>query len=183
MAELGRNQPCPCGSGRKAKRCCGVSRGPSEEQLARSFLSSQAQRWAPLLAPCTQHELDGLFEEAARLAETDLSLHLRLPRLFPPALERLRQAIGDQDPDGAVAALPEALLAVDTPIERQRLAETVLELHDHGHRIDCAVVAYALLDLAELDQHSIVVFSALYQAMALTTGGSRTPTGLLVAAR
>ncbi|MHB8659930.1 MAG: SEC-C metal-binding domain-containing protein [Solirubrobacteraceae bacterium] len=24
MTELGRNDPCPCGSGRKYKRCCGA---------------------------------------------------------------------------------------------------------------------------------------------------------------
>jgi len=26
-AEAGRNDPCPCGSGKKFKRCCGTSRG------------------------------------------------------------------------------------------------------------------------------------------------------------
>ena len=34
MPGPGRNQPCPCGSGRKTKHCCGQHRGPSEEQLA-----------------------------------------------------------------------------------------------------------------------------------------------------
>jgi putative transposase len=33
MAKLGRNALCSCGSGLKVKRCCGVARGPSEEQV------------------------------------------------------------------------------------------------------------------------------------------------------
>lgn len=28
MTEVGRNEPCPCGSGKKYKRCCGVSAAP-----------------------------------------------------------------------------------------------------------------------------------------------------------
>jgi SEC-C motif-containing protein len=27
VRHVGRNDPCPCGSGRKYKRCCGISRG------------------------------------------------------------------------------------------------------------------------------------------------------------
>ena len=30
MPGPGRNDPCPCGSGRKVKRCCGEHRGPGE---------------------------------------------------------------------------------------------------------------------------------------------------------
>ncbi|MGH3665790.1 MAG: SEC-C metal-binding domain-containing protein, partial [Egibacteraceae bacterium] len=53
MAKTGRNQPCSCGSGRKAKRCCGVTAGPSPDQLARTWLQRQARDWAPLLADYT----------------------------------------------------------------------------------------------------------------------------------
>jgi len=35
MAGPGRNDPCPCGSGRKVKRCCGEHPGPGEDDLAR----------------------------------------------------------------------------------------------------------------------------------------------------
>ena len=37
MPGSGRNQPCPCGSARKTKHCCGQRRGPSEDQLARAL--------------------------------------------------------------------------------------------------------------------------------------------------
>ncbi|MCA1700846.1 MAG: SEC-C domain-containing protein, partial [Actinobacteria bacterium] len=33
MPRAGRNEPCPCGSGRKVKRCCGQQRGPSNDDL------------------------------------------------------------------------------------------------------------------------------------------------------
>jgi hypothetical protein len=44
MAQQGRNERCPCGSGRKVKRCCGVQRGPSEVELAKAWLYQQAGR-------------------------------------------------------------------------------------------------------------------------------------------
>ena len=43
MPGPGRNDPCPCGSGRKVKRCCGEHRGPGENDLARAYLAHQAQ--------------------------------------------------------------------------------------------------------------------------------------------
>lgn len=36
MAKIGRNDPCPCGSGKKYKRCCGADARPSD-LAARSF--------------------------------------------------------------------------------------------------------------------------------------------------
>jgi hypothetical protein len=46
VAKVGRNQPCPCGSGRKAKRCCGIEGGPSEQSLARAYLAHAAREAA-----------------------------------------------------------------------------------------------------------------------------------------
>ncbi len=31
MAKIGRNSPCPCGSGRKYKKCCALKRTPVEQ--------------------------------------------------------------------------------------------------------------------------------------------------------
>src|SRR6266536_1619357 len=60
MAGLGRNERCPCGSGRKVKRCCGVRRGPSEDELAKAFLAVEACRAAGVLDGCDDEELEGL---------------------------------------------------------------------------------------------------------------------------
>src|SRR4051794_41934570 len=43
MAKTGRNEPCGCGSRLKAKRCCGVTRGPSEDSLAVAFVMGAAR--------------------------------------------------------------------------------------------------------------------------------------------
>lgn len=182
MAKIGRNQPCPCRSGRKAKHCCGVPTGPSPEQLATAFLARQARAWAPLLADYTDAELDALGDEVAALPRHDLSLHLPLPRVLPPALERLRHAIAERDPDTVVAAIPDALDHLDTPTNRQRLARAGLALHDHGHHLDCDITAMAVVDLA-INERSALVFSALYHPLAIATGAATTPSGLHVATR
>lgn len=182
MAKVGRNQPCPCGSGIKAKRCCGVPRGPSPDRLARSFLDLQAKQWAPLLADYTDVELEELLDKVAALPQNDLTLQLPLPRLLPPALERLRRAIADQDHSAIVAVVPDALAHVDTLVQRERLARAVLALHDDHHRIDCDTTAYAIIDLAT-SERSTLLFGALYEALAVSSGASTTPSGLLVAAR
>ena len=64
MASQGRNERCSCGSGLKAKRCCGTARGPAPEQLARAFLADQSRRVAPrVLAAALEHGHEELFAE------------------------------------------------------------------------------------------------------------------------
>jgi hypothetical protein len=183
VAKIGRNQPCPCGSGSKAKRCCGVPRGPAPDQLAIAFLHAQTREWAPLLVGYNDHDLDELMHEVAELPASDLSLHATLPRLLPPALQQLRTAIAERDPDAAANAMPDALAIVDTPLERERLTRAIIALHDNGHHIDCETTAYAICELADPDITPALLFGGLLQALALTTGDHTTPAGLLVAAR
>src|SRR6266536_3185988 len=80
MAGPGRTDRCPCGSGRKVKRCCGVRRGPSEDELAKAFLAVEACRAAGVLDGCDDEELDGLFDELVDLPATDGSLRWVLAR-------------------------------------------------------------------------------------------------------
>ena len=183
MAKPGRNQPCPCGSGRKTKRCCPTRPGPDPDRLARIYLDAQADHWAPLLADHTDDEIAELTHELALLPTVDLSLHLPLPKLLPPPLERLRERITERDPDAIVTALPDALDVVDTPTNREHLARAVLALHDHDHRIPCELTAAAIIDLADHDQGSALLFSALYHALTITTGDTATPSGLIIASQ
>lgn len=182
MAGTGRNAPCVCGSGVKAKRCCGVARGPSEEQLAKAYLHRQAVGWAPLLIDHTDGDLDASLHEVTQLADRSLTLHVRLPRFWPPAIERLHRALADEDRGALAAALPDAVAAVDTPMERARLARALIQLHDEGHQVDCTLAAYAILDLAE-NGRSVTLTGALLRTLAVATGTARTPSGLLVASR
>jgi tetratricopeptide (TPR) repeat protein len=74
MAKIGRNDPCPCGSGQKYKRCCLPRDEAAAVERARALEREQA---AAMLAP---DEDDGLDEasnrvidliDAGRLAEAE----------------------------------------------------------------------------------------------------------------
>ena len=179
MAGYRRNDPCPCGSGRKAKRCCGVSRGPSAEELARAFLAAEALPAALQLAGLTESELRGLFDDLVELPSLDLSLVLRLPDLLSPELCRLLEAVEDDDRDAADEALPAALARVDTVEARAALARAVLALRDAG-RVAPRVAALALVDLEGGGE--ALLTASLIQAAAISVGAARTPNGLVVAA-
>ncbi len=179
MGAAGRNERCECGSGRKAKRCCGVQRGPSEADLARAFLAGQVRPSARVLRSLPDDELDDLLAEMIDLPCLDTSLHLPLPRLVTPEVDRLLVAIEEGDLDDIDAALPAVLARVDTPVARARLARAVIGLRDRG-RIDPAVAAVALFELAAPRLQSLVS-SAVVHAAGVALGDVATPSGLLVA--
>ena len=99
MAGVGRNERCPCGSGRKVKRCCGVRRGPSEDKLAKAFLAVEARAAAWVLGDHDDTQLDELHDALIDLPSVDRSLLWPLPRLLTPELARLGAALADQDED------------------------------------------------------------------------------------
>jgi hypothetical protein len=179
MADVGRNEPCWCGSGVKAKRCCGVRRGPSGPQLARAFLVEQRRASSPVLRRAINdvEALVELYEAVAELPRVDLSCQLRLPRLLSPELERLRSAIAEDDGDEVQRALPDALVQVDNVLVRADLARAVISLRGAG-RITEEVAAAALLDL-DSDADALVR-EALIAALAVDCGAARTPSGLVL---
>jgi hypothetical protein len=179
VSRIGRNDPCPCGSGRKTKRCCGIQRGPAEEQLARAVVARHGCEAAAELAHASASERRELWENLVDLPGRDLSLQVRLPRLISPDLQRLREAIADDDPDWGWDALTNVARQIDTPAERQRLANALCDLRDAG-RLDRRQAAAALLDL---DSRSTrFVAASLLEAVAVAVGASRTPAGLRIAA-
>lgn len=180
MSGVGRNEPCWCGSGVKAKRCCGVRRGPSGPELARAFLVEQRRASSPALRRAIDDvdDLIALYEAVAALPSLDLSCQLRLPRLLSPELERLRLAITDDDDDEIQQALPAALAQVDNVVARAELARAVIALREAG-RVSEEVAAAALLDL-DSDADALVR-EALVAALAVDCGAARTPSGLVLA--
>jgi hypothetical protein len=179
MAKLGRNDPCACGSGRKAKRCCGVERGPSEESLARAYLSHTARAAVLDLGRIPGDDFDVLCDELRDLPARELSLQLELPKLFPPALDRLVDAMEQDDLDASEAPFRELLRALDTPQERARLARAVVALRETG-RLERELAAAALIDLASGSRELFA--ASLLEAAAVRAGIARTPGGLLLAA-
>lgn len=180
MAKIGRNEPCPCGSGRKAKRCCRVPRGPAEEELARAFVAAAAFAAAPGLTGLGDDELDVLWDAMLEVPRRDLSLHFPLPKLVTPELQRLIEAIGDEDSDQAEEALEDALVGLDTPTARAVLAQGVIALRDTG-LLDSQLAAVAILDLA--GRSRALVRASLVEAAAVAAGAIRTPGGLVVASK
>jgi hypothetical protein len=179
VAKVGRNEPCPCGSGRKAKCCCGVPGGPSEESLARAFLAHASSEAAWEFRNVSEHEFEELLGELAELPELDLSLHAELPKLRSPALDRFCEAFVADDPDAAEGPFGELLGAIDTPLERARLARAVIALRAGG-RLDARIAAAALVDLGSESRE--LVAASLVQAVAVRAGAARTPAGVVLAA-
>jgi hypothetical protein len=180
MAQEGRNARCRCGSGRKVKRCCGARRGPSEAELAKAWLHQQARSAALVLAERSDAQVVALLEKAAQLPRQDVSMQLGLPRLLSPALERLRAAVAEADPDEVAAAVPAALAEVDTPLARAGLVRAALGLRDAG-RVSGEVAAAVAVEQAS--RSTELLEASLLEAVAVSVGAARTPTGLLVVSR
>lgn len=178
MPGPGRNQLCPCGSGRKVKRCCGEHRGPSEDQLASAHLATLSHDAADLLAGLSDEALDTLWENLFDLPTTDIALHVRLPQLITPEQQRLRDAIADDEPDHGWDELTIATQQIDTPQQRARLADALLALRDQ-HRIRPTQAAYAIYDPSTPSQrllaasliHTIAVAAAQAHPRRAATRG------------
>jgi SEC-C motif len=179
MPGPGRNDPCPCGSGRKVKRCCGQRRGPGEDDLARAYLAHQARAAARKLSHHTDAELRDLFDDLFELPQLDLALTITLPQLLTPDLQHLFDAVKADDPDAGDQVTPTILDHLDTPIERARLARAIINLRD-TNRVDSLLAAAAIIDL---DSRSRILLNAcLIHTAFIHTGITRTPGGLRLAA-
>jgi hypothetical protein len=179
MPRPGRNQPCPCGSGRKVKRCCQQQRGPSEDHLARADIAILAREAARDIVDLCDDDLEDLWEELLDVPALDISLLVELPKLITPDLQRLREAIACDDPEWGWDALTAVATQIDTPRQRAQLARALAALRDQ-HRIDPKQAAAAIVDL---DSRSTrFVAASLLEAVAVSVGASRTPGGLQIAA-
>ncbi len=179
MPGPGRNEPCPCGSARKVKRCCRQRRGPSEDQLARAHVALVAREAASDLAGLSDRALHHLWEGLIDLPTTDLSLLVALPKLIDPDLQRLRESIAEDDPDWGWDALTAVARQIDTPQQRAELADALTRLRDQ-HRINRPQAAAAILDLDSRSTRFIA--ASLLQAVAISVGAEPTPAGLHLAA-
>ncbi len=159
------------------KRCCGVRGGPSEESLARAFLAHASREAAGELRRLSDAELLDLFEELWELPAADLSLQVELPKLLSPELNRLCDAVADDDPDPEL--LDAAVVAIDTPSERARLARAVIA-QAQAQAIDARLADAALIDLGSDSRQ--LLRAGLLEAVAVRVGAARTPAGILLPA-
>ena len=127
MSAFGRNQPCRCGSNKKTKHCCGIQAGPSERELAKAFLATEAHYAFRQLFARSQDELCDIFDEMIDLPERHLELQLPLPERLSTELEALRHSIEEDDVDAIGGHVGPALACVDDPRQRAVVAGTVQE--------------------------------------------------------
>jgi len=179
MSAVGRNEPCPCGSGKKTKRCCGARRGPSDAELATAFLAARSREAAVRLVRYGLDDIHDLVDDMLDLPARHLALQLPLPRLFPPRLEALRTVI-EHDGDASDELVDSALACVDSPQQRAALARAVLELAASG-AIDRDLADTVVVDL-DTESSSFMRMSLLY-AVSVLIGATHTPSGLVVVAR
>jgi SEC-C motif len=175
----GRNHPCPCGSGRKVKRCCGQQRGPAADQLERAFIAQHARWAATEIGDLPTRTLADLWRGLAELPDIDLSLVLPLPTLITPELAQLLQAARDDDPDSAEDVIDIVVDTVDMPQQRAALARAIINLRDVG-RLSNRQAAAAIIDLESRSQ--TLIRASLINAIFIKTGQMRTPGGLRLVA-
>jgi hypothetical protein len=180
MVRQSRNERCRCGSGKKAKYCCGSWRGPSPEALDEAFLATALSEARPALVGI---RLSGLaqdyLDELVELPKSSPELTVELPKLVDLELEALLHSCATGDEQGIDEALSGVARRFHHVGERARLAREVLRLRDGGD-IGRFLAALAVLDLSRKES-SALVESAVLQAARVRAGVAPTTSGLLIA--
>ncbi len=175
MAKIRRNEPCPCGSGSKAKRCCYGTQEPLHDGMLPKEVGDAA---IEDLNGTDEIELRAYFDRLLDLPELDASLQVRLPVIITPDMERAINALRDDDDEAFDDALARVVDAIDSADRRLDLAKAVLRLRDQG-QIKRKFAAMAVL---ELDRPESMTFrSSVAESLAVLAGDQRTPAGLIVA--
>ncbi len=172
MAKIRRNEPCPCGSGSKAKRCC-----YGNEEDVHCLPPELCESVVPDLRGVDEVELRFLFDELLYLPEIDTSLQLRLG-ILTPTMDSAIRSIQDDDVDVLDAVFDKVMAEVDSPSRRIELAQAVITLRDEG-RIPAELAATAVLELDR--KESTFFLSSVAESLAVLAGDRNTPTGLLLA--
>lgn len=164
-------RPCPCGTGRPARDCCGRFRRLSDAEIARSYLSRQARQARDLIGPFSPQAVHALQAEAAMLparhdAFTDALLVA--PDSVSGEVRRMARALQRRSEAGDEIAPPRlSATRADTPMARVAIAKTLVALREAG-AVDEHVVAAAVIELA--GGASPIAVAALVQAAAVVAG-------------
>ena len=175
MGKVQRNQPCPCGSGSKAKRCC---YGPEQIIEVRVMPLDLTEDAISVLRATSVIELRALFDQLFYLPELDLSLQVPLPGVITPEIDQAISALRDEDGERFDRALATVVPSVDTVDHRITLARATIALRDQG-RISAELAAMAVFELDR--EQSILFTSAVAESIGVLAGEQRTPNGLLIA--
>lgn len=180
MVRQGRNERCHCGSGKKAKHCCGSWRGPSTEALDEAFIATALRETHLALVGVRVSGLAAEYlEELVELPARSPGLSVELPRLVDLDLEALLHCCQVGHGQGIDEALPKVARPFHAVSERARLAREVLRLRDE-EGLSSFLAALAIFDLSRTEA-SVLVEAAVLQAARVRAGVARTTSGLLIA--
>jgi hypothetical protein len=165
VGKLVRTRPCPCGSGRPARGCCGRFRRVSDRQAAVAFLARQARQARDLIGPFSPTGLMALQTEAAslpaRCEQVTTALLVARDPVVPDIRRVARALVLD---DGRVGA---AVRRADSPMARVAVAKGFVALRESG-LVDEHLAAAAIIDL--VSARSVVAEAALLHAGAAEAG-------------
>jgi hypothetical protein len=164
-----RRSTCACGSGKKAKTCCGYADRPDADDLARAYLTSESRRATARLRGYQRADYDALYEVLVDLPASTPSMVIPLPPVLPGEIADLRAAMAAHDLHAAEAVVTTAVAAVGTHSVRADLAGAALALAEAG-ALAADVASLAVIDLAARD--SLLLEWSLVQAVAVSLGGS-----------
>jgi hypothetical protein len=176
VGKLVRKRPCPCGSGRPARDCCGRFRRLSDAEIARSYLSRQARQARDLIGPFSPQALHALQQEAAALPlrhDSFTTAFLAAPGSVPDEIRRMARAMQRRSEAGDEVAPPRLTATrADTPMARVAVAKALLALREEGV-VDEHLAAAAVIELA--NGPSPLATAALLQAAGVVAGISVRP--------
>jgi hypothetical protein len=178
MAKIRRNEPCPCGSGSKAKRCCEAA--PHAYVDIRVLPLDLCQNVANDLPGSTQVEMRALFDQLIYLPAVDASLHVRLPGIITADMDGAINALRDDLGTVFDEALGRIVPTVDTLERRIELAQAVIALRDQG-RIPAKLAAVAVFELDR--EESVFFLSAVAESLAALADTEATPAGLVTTSK
>jgi SEC-C motif-containing protein len=177
MAKIRRNEPCPCGSGSKAKRCC---EAPHAYVDVRVMPLDLCQKVVNDLPGSTQAEMRALFDLLVYLPAVDASLQVPLPGIITADVDRAINALRDDHGMAFDDALGRVVPAVDTLERRIELAQAVIALRDQG-RIPAKLAAVAVLELDR--EESVFFLSSVAESLAALAESEPIPAEQLTSTR
>ena len=161
------------------KRCCDAE-PELRVRTPRAHLARLQLDAVGVVGPLGRDRFGDLYDEVVYLPDLDLSLQVRLPGVFTPAIEHAVRACSAHDEDGFDAAVRVVSRELDTVERRLELAEALLELRDRN-LVEPPLAAVGIIDLNQ--RESALLISSVAQAVAVASGDEKTPSGLLVATR
>ena len=179
MVRQGRNERCQCGSGKKAKYCCGSWHGPSPEALDEAFVATAlSDSRLALVGAVASRRVDEYLEALVELPARFPGLGVELPWLVDLELEALLHACAVGDSQGIDESVTKVACRSQAVSERARLARELVRLRDEG-RLSRFLVAVGIFDLSRTP--SVLVGAGVLQAARVRAGVARTASGLLIA--